>query len=60
MRMTWNELVVDQTAIAVDGLLDTWQWLVDASCQVILIGTLGDLFVKRRSGRGFSWMWYRD
>jgi hypothetical protein len=53
MRVTWNELVVDRTTIAVDGLLDSWRWLVDASCQVILIGTLGDLFVQNAIGQVF-------
>ena len=53
MRVTWNELVVDRATIAVDGLLDTWRWLVDASCQVILVGTLGDLFVQNAIGQVF-------
>jgi hypothetical protein len=57
MRVTWNDLVVDRATIAVDGLLDSWRWLVDASCQVILIGTLGDLFVQNAIGQVFSSCW---
>jgi hypothetical protein len=53
MRMTWNELVVDRATIETEGLLDTWRWLVDASCQVILIGALGDLFVQNAIGQVF-------
>ncbi len=53
MRMTWNELVVDRATIDTEGLLDTWRWLVDASCEVILVGALGDLFVQNAIGQVF-------
>jgi hypothetical protein len=54
MRVTWNELVVDRTTIAdADGLLDSWRWLVDASCQVVMISALGDLFVQNAIGQVF-------
>ncbi len=53
MRVTWNELVVDRATIETEGLLDTWRWLVDVSCQVILIGALGDLFVQNAIGQVF-------
>jgi Domain of unknown function (DUF1851) len=53
MRVTWDELVVDRATIETEGLLDTWRWLVDASCQVILIGALGDLFVQNAIGQVF-------
>jgi hypothetical protein len=54
MRVTWNELVVDRATIAdADGLLDSWRWLVDASCQVVMISALGDLFVQNAIGQVF-------
>jgi hypothetical protein len=54
MRVTWNELVVDLATIAdADGLLDSWRWLVDASCHVVMISALGDLFVQNAIGQVF-------
>jgi hypothetical protein len=53
MQITWNELTVSPERVDLDGLLSEWRWLIDESCQPVIISALGDLFLRHEDGRIF-------
>ena len=50
MRITWNELTVGFDATKSDALLTDWRWLIDEDVQLVVVSTLGDLFLKDAEG----------
>jgi hypothetical protein len=50
MQITWNELTVSPDGVDLDGLLSEWRWLADESYRVVVITSLGDLFLRREDG----------
>lgn len=55
MHLTWNELTVAVDTHTPADLLSEWRWLLGSSHQIILISSLGDLFLADASGR-ISWL----
>lgn len=53
MRITWNELTVKPDTIDLESLLTEWRWLVDDTYTPLVLGALGDLFLRRDDGRIF-------
>jgi hypothetical protein len=51
MRMTWNELTVRFDPEKSGELLSDWRWLVGEQAELILVGSLGDLFLRDETGR---------
>ena len=51
MRLTWNELTVPFDSDEACGLLSDWRWLVGEEVEIVLIGSLGDLFLRDESGQ---------
>ncbi len=50
MRITWNELTVAFAEDAADDFLSEWRWLVGDSVQLMLISSLGDMFLADKAG----------
>ena len=51
MRLTWNELTVASDTHSQTDLLAEWRWLLGDGYQIILITSLGDLFLADAAGR---------
>lgn len=51
MKITWNELTVALTTHAPDDLLSGWSWLLGEAYEIVLISSLGDLFLADAAGR---------
>ena len=51
MKITWNELTVLPLIHHPEDLLSEWLWLLGDSCQIVLISSLGDLFLTNAAGR---------
>jgi hypothetical protein len=45
MQITWKDLIVDQTGISIDDILEDWRWLIPEHHTLLLISALGDLFL---------------
>jgi hypothetical protein len=45
MRITWSELTVAFQREKSDALLESWRWLVGDDVQLILVSSIGDLFL---------------
>jgi hypothetical protein len=50
MKITWKELTVALADHTPDDLLADWRWLLDDSFQLILISSLGDMFLTDSAG----------
>lgn len=50
MRITWNELTVGFDPSKSDALLADWRWLIGDDVQLVVVSSLGDLFL--RDGQG--------
>lgn len=50
MKITWNELTVGLADHTADDLLSEWRWILGDSFQLILISSLGDLFLTDAAG----------
>ncbi|HEV7405893.1 MAG TPA: T6SS immunity protein Tdi1 domain-containing protein [Chthoniobacteraceae bacterium] len=50
MRITWNELTVALDTHSRDDLLSEWRWQINGGFQIILISSLGDLFLSDSAG----------
>ena len=50
MRITWNELTVAPGTHSADDLLSEWRWLLGDAYQIVLISSLGDLFLSDGAG----------
>ena len=53
MHITWNELRVDFQKHGADALLQDWRWLLRDSMQLLLVSSLGDMFLADAHGRVF-------
>ncbi len=53
MHITWNELTVDFQKHGAEDLLRDWRWLVGDSMQLLLVSSLGDMFLADADGRVF-------
>lgn len=51
MRLTWNELTVPFDPDEAGEILSDWRWLVGEEAEIVLIGSLGDLFLRDGSGQ---------
>jgi hypothetical protein len=51
MRITWNELTVAPGTHSPADLLTEWRWLLGDGYQIVLISSLGDLFLSDATGR---------
>jgi len=51
MRLTWTELTVPANNYSQADLLSEWRWLLDTSYQIVLVSSLGDLFLADAAGR---------
>ncbi len=51
MRITWNELTVGFSPDDGDALLSDWRWLVADDAELVLVSSLGDLFLRDGDGR---------
>lgn len=50
MRLTWNELTVAFDTHSQSDLLSEWRWLLGDSYQIVLVSSLGDLFLADTAG----------
>jgi hypothetical protein len=50
MRITWNELTVGFDPDKSDALLSDWRWLVGDDVQLVVVSSLGDLFLIDAQG----------
>ena len=50
MRLTWNDLTVATDTHSQADLLSEWRWLLGTSYQIVLISSLGDLFLADAAG----------
>jgi hypothetical protein len=50
MKITWNELTVAPGTHSPDDLLSEWRWLLGESYQIVLVSSLGDLFLADTVG----------
>ncbi len=50
MNVTWKELTVNFQKHAPDDLLREWHWLVGDSMQLLLVSSLGDMFLANANG----------
>lgn len=50
MRITWQELTVAFDKTQEDDFLSDWRWLVENAVEILLISSLGDMFLKDISG----------
>jgi len=53
MQLTWKELTVDPGKYSSADLLSQWRWLLDDSYHIVLISSLGDLFLAAADGHVF-------
>jgi len=53
MRITWNELTVSFDKQAAAGLLEDWRWLLGDLMELLVISSLGDMFLSDAAGRIF-------
>ena len=53
MKITWNELTVDFQKQGTDDLLSDWRWLVGESMQLLVVSSLGDMFLADIDGHVF-------
>jgi hypothetical protein len=53
MHITWNELTVNFQKHDADDLLRDWRWLVGDSMQLLIVSSLGDMFLADAGGRVF-------
>lgn len=51
MRITWNELIVRFDPEKSGELLSDWRWLVGEGTELVMVGSLGDLFLRDEAGR---------
>ncbi len=51
MKIIWNELTVAPGTHSSDDLLSQWRWLVGHNWQIVLVSSLGDLFLADPAGR---------
>jgi hypothetical protein len=51
MKITWNELTVAPGTPTQDDLLSEWRWLLGDGYQIVLVSSLGDLFLADATGR---------
>lgn len=51
MRITWNELTVGFDPSKSDSLLADWRWLAGNNVHLIVVSSLGDLFLRDAQGR---------
>ena len=50
MKITWNELIVSPSTPSPEDLLSEWRWLLGHGYQILLISSLGDLFLTDAAG----------
>jgi hypothetical protein len=50
MKITWNELTVPPGTHSSGDLLSEWRWLLGENYQILLISSLGDLFLADAAG----------
>ena len=55
MRITWNELTVNFQKHGAEVLLRDWRWLLGDSMQLIMVSSLGDMFLANATGQ-ISWL----
>jgi hypothetical protein len=53
MNVTWKELTVNFQKHGADDLLRDWRWLVGDSMQLLIVSSLGDMFLANAEGRVF-------
>ena len=53
MNVTWKELTVSFQKHCADDLLRDWHWLVGNSMQLLIVSSLGDMFLADAEGRVF-------
>jgi hypothetical protein len=53
MHITWNELTVDFEKPGADDLLSDWRWLVGDSMRLLLVSSIGDMFLADSAGQVF-------
>ena len=53
MHITWNELTVNFQKHGADDLLRDWRWLVGDSMRLLIVSSLGDMFLADAGGRVF-------
>lgn len=51
MRITWNELTVGLAQHDAKDLLSEWRWLLGDSMELLLVSSLGDMFLADGDGR---------
>src|SRR5947209_8081803 len=50
MLITWNELTVGFDHTKSDALLADWRWLIGDDVQLVVVSSLGDLFLRDPQG----------
>ena len=53
MHITWNELTVNFQKHGANDLLRDWRWLVGESMQLLIVSSLGDMFLAEPDGHVF-------
>jgi hypothetical protein len=51
MRITWNDLVVSTQDFTDNDLLSAWQWLLKRPVDLLLVSSLGNMFLVIENGR---------
>jgi Domain of unknown function (DUF1851) len=50
MGITWNELTVGFDPSKSDALLADWRWLIGDNVRLVVVSSLGDLFLRDKQG----------
>ncbi len=50
MKITWNELTVASDSLSTEDLLSEWGWLLRDAYEIVLISSLGDMFLEDARG----------
>lgn len=53
MRITWNELTVSFDKQSAAALIEDWRWLLGDSMELLLISSIGDMFLSNVAGNIF-------
>lgn len=51
MHITWNDLTINFQGYDENDLLEQWRWLVGDKMQLILVSSLGDMFLGNAQGQ---------
>ncbi len=51
MKITWDDLSIDFSHIDTNKLMEDWLWLVGSDKQLIMISSIGDMFLQDDYGK---------